>query len=128
MCKTAAAAQGPQAAQAMNRAILILLIPAVGLFSGLFLLAFRSRNAPSAEEEEMALDILRLFDETDTEGWDLHAFFEFVAGDDPAKREAVFDIVERLAEGGYLESRGSDFYTLTADGRRAATQGRLDKW
>jgi hypothetical protein len=127
MCKTAAAAQGAQAAQAMDYAILILLFPAVGLFCGLFLMAFRSRNAPSAEEEETALEILRLFDETDTEGWDLHAFFEFVAGDDPAKREIVFDTVDRLVAGGYLESRGSDFYTLTEKGRKATTRGYLSK-
>lgn len=78
-------------------------------------------------DQEIALDILRLFDEVDTEGWDLHAFFEFVAGDDQAKRIAVLDTVDLLQEYGYLENRGSDFYTLTAKGRRAAVQGYLDE-
>lgn len=76
----------------------------------------------------MALDILRLFDESDTEGWDLHGFFELVAGDDPAKRVAVFDTVDRLVQAGYLEDRGSDFYTLTEKGMKAAARGYLDEW
>jgi DNA-binding PadR family transcriptional regulator len=75
--------------------------------------------------EEMALEILRLYRGAETEGWDLHAFFELAAGDDPERRTAVLDIVDRLTFEGYLESRGSDFYTLTAKGRRAAQEGRL---
>jgi predicted transcriptional regulator len=78
-------------------------------------------------DQEIALDILRLFDETNTQGWDLHAFFEFVAGDDQAKRVAVFDTVDSLVQGGYLENRGSDFYTLTEKGMRAAAQGHVDE-
>jgi len=77
--------------------------------------------------QEIALALLRLFDETDTEGWDLHAFFEFVAGDDQAKRIAVLDTVDLLEQYGYLENRGSDFYTLTADGMNAAARGHLDE-
>ncbi len=75
--------------------------------------------------EEMALEILRLFRGSETEGWDLHAFFELAAGDAPERRAAVLDLVDRLTAEGYLESRGSDFYTLTAKGRRAAQQGRI---
>jgi hypothetical protein len=74
------------------------------------------------EAGDMALELLRLFGETETEGWDLHAFFEMVAGNDPARREAVLDTVDRLVNGGYLESRGADFYTLTEKGLRAARQ------
>jgi hypothetical protein len=76
-------------------------------------------------DQEIALDILRLFDEIDTEGWDLHAFFEFVAGDDQAKRMAVLDTVDLLEQNGYLENRGSDFYTLTEKGMKAAARGTL---
>ena len=77
------------------------------------------------EDDTVELEILRLFNESDTEGWDLHAFFELCAGDDPAKREAVFDAVDRLTEGGYLESRGSDFYTITEQGLKAAQRGAI---
>lgn len=76
----------------------------------------------------MALEILRLFGDTGSEGWDLHAFFELVAGDNPARRETVLDVVDRLVQDGYLESRGSDFYTLTPRGRAAAQQGVIDEW
>jgi hypothetical protein len=40
MCRTAAAAQGPSAMHAMNMAVLLLLLPALALFSGMFVLAF----------------------------------------------------------------------------------------
>ncbi len=40
---------------------------------------------------DMAIEILRLFRETDTEGWDLHSFFELIAGDDPA----VYELLQR---------------------------------
>lgn len=77
---------------------------------------------------QIALEILCLFRESGTEGLDLHTFFEVVAGDDRSRRRAVLDTVERLAEGGYLESRGSDFYTLTDEGLRAARAGQLDRF
>lgn len=48
MCRTALSAQGPEAAEAFNRAILILLVPAVVLFSSVFLLVFR---APKGGDE-----------------------------------------------------------------------------
>jgi hypothetical protein len=74
----------------------------------------------------LALDILRLFDESHTEGWDLHGFFEFVAGDDQEKRLAVLDTVDELSAAGFLQNRGSDFYTLTEKGIRAAVRGSFD--
>ena len=49
---------------------------------------------------------------------DLHTLFE-AGGNNPASRERVLDVVTRLADAGYLESRGSDFYLLTDKGRRA---------
>jgi hypothetical protein len=81
------------------------------------------RNTAS---NEIALRILRLFGEPDAEGWDLHAFFELVAGDDRKGRMEVFDVVDRLVECGYLESQGSDFYTITKEGVRAARTGSVD--
>jgi hypothetical protein len=74
----------------------------------------------------MALEVLRLFSESSTEGLDLHTFFEVVAGDDQVRRYAVLRTVEQLESDGYLESRGSDFYTLTEEGLKAAKTGRLD--
>lgn len=81
-----------------------------------------------AAERETALEILRLFDRTHTGGWDLHVFFELVAGDNPSRREAVLGVVDRLVQCGYLESRGSDFYTLTDQGMEAAKRGQIDEW
>jgi len=51
MCRTAAA-RDPAAARALNLGILLLFIPAVALFSGVFLLAFHSRNPENTEESE----------------------------------------------------------------------------
>jgi hypothetical protein len=51
MCRTAAAAQGAQAAGTLNVAILILLFPALALFSAVFLLAFRCPEAPAPDKE-----------------------------------------------------------------------------
>ncbi len=45
MCRTAAAAQDALAAQALDAGIVVLLVPAVALFTGVFLLAFRSDAA-----------------------------------------------------------------------------------
>jgi hypothetical protein len=73
---------------------------------------------------DIALQVLRLFREPDTEAWDLHAFFEFTGGDEPERRAEVLDVVEALAAKGYLNSRGSDFYTLTGKGAAAARQGK----
>ena len=50
MCRTAAAAQGPEAARAMNTGVLLLLTPAVALFTGIFALAFLCARGRGAEE------------------------------------------------------------------------------
>jgi len=71
----------------------------------------------------LELEILRLYSGSNREGWDLHTFFE-LAGD-AHDRAAVLDIVDALVAGGYLESRGSDFYTLTTKGKEAAQRGSL---
>lgn len=44
MCRNAAAAQGPEAAGALDLAILVLLAPAVALFCGVYYFSFRYRN------------------------------------------------------------------------------------
>jgi hypothetical protein len=81
-----------------------------------------------AADETIALELLRLFREPDSEAWDLHAFFEFTGGDEPGRREAVLDVVEALVREGYLDSRGSDFYTLTGKGFEAARRGEIEAW
>jgi hypothetical protein len=50
MCRAAAAAQGPEAAKALNEAILILLLPAVALFCGAFVLAVRGNRSSDRDE------------------------------------------------------------------------------
>lgn len=57
MCRTAMAAQQAKAIGAFNHAILILLVPAVALFSGMFLWAIRFRNEVPPGEESGALDV-----------------------------------------------------------------------
>jgi hypothetical protein len=45
MCRNAAAAQGAAAARALDLGILILLVPAVSMFCGIYWLAVRRRGA-----------------------------------------------------------------------------------
>ena len=52
MCRTALASQGRSATDAFDRAILILLVPAVTMFSGVLLLAFRMARSAGTEEPE----------------------------------------------------------------------------
>lgn len=68
--------------------------------------------------DELSRRVLKLFVEMGGESLDLHILFE-AGGNDPATRERVLDAVIHLADAGYLESRGSDFYALTEKGRRA---------
>jgi hypothetical protein len=75
---------------------------------------------------DTAVKILRLFREHEGEAWDLHSFFEFTGGDEPERRAAVLDIVDALVAAGYLESRGSDFYTITPTGLEAARRGVIE--
>src|SRR6266436_4785240 len=67
--------------------------------------------------DELSRQVLKLFIAMATESLDLHTLFE-AGGNDPASRERVLDVVTRLADAGYLESQGSDFYLLTDKGRR----------
>ncbi len=50
MCREVAAAQGVEAAAALDVAILILLVPAVGMFCGVYVLAFRHRDPEELDE------------------------------------------------------------------------------
>jgi len=63
--------------------------------------------------------ILRAFTEMRLELLDLHVFFE-AAGNEPAARERVVDAIDELQREGLIESRGGDFYSLTATGVEAA--------
>ena len=65
------------------------------------------------------LSILRALTEMKREQLDLHVFFE-AAGNEPADRERVLDAVDELQREGLIESRGGDFYSLTATGVEAA--------
>jgi DNA-binding PadR family transcriptional regulator len=65
------------------------------------------------------LSILRTLAETNREKLDLHTLFE-VAGNDPNERARIIEEIEDLQSEGFIESRGSDFYTLTEKGRAAA--------
>ena len=73
--------------------------------------------------ERLEMRILRLFGGSDREAWDLHAFFD-LAGD-AEDRRTVLDTVDAMVAEGYLESRGSDFYTLTEKGKEAAERGSI---
>ena len=52
MCRTAASAQGEHAMRAMNAAILVLLVPAVALFCGVYVLAIRGDGRPDSGKGE----------------------------------------------------------------------------
>jgi len=51
MCRTALETQGPHAATMINLAIMVLLFPAVALFSGVYYVAFRSAKSVESEVE-----------------------------------------------------------------------------
>ena len=79
----------------------------------------RFRRASTFLGKLLSRQVLKLFIAMGAESLDLHTLFE-AGGNDPASRQRVLDVVTRLADTGYLESRGSDFYLLTDKGRRAA--------
>jgi hypothetical protein len=68
--------------------------------------------------DELAHRVLRLFREMDSESLDLHTLFE-AGGNDPTARQQVLDVIMRLVDTGYLESRSGDFYSLTAKSQSA---------
>jgi hypothetical protein len=68
--------------------------------------------------DELTRRLLKLFIEMGSESLDLHTLFE-AGGNDPESRKRVLDVVTGLVDTGLLESRGSDFYSLTDKGRKA---------
>lgn len=69
--------------------------------------------------DDLTRRVLKLFLDMGSESLDLHTLFE-AGGNDPASRERVLDAVRNLVDAGFLESQGSDFYSLTSKGRKAA--------
>ena len=69
--------------------------------------------------DDLARRVLKLFIDMGSERLDLHTLFE-AGGNDPVSRQRVLDVVMRLVDSGFLESRSSDFYVLTSKGRKAA--------
>lgn len=51
MCRTAVESN-PEIAGALNTGIIVLLTPAVALFTGVFFVAFRYHNSPTDDERE----------------------------------------------------------------------------
>jgi glutaredoxin len=68
--------------------------------------------------------ILTTFDQLGRASLDLHTLLEFVGGNPPDQREAVFDSVSALLKNGLLEDSGGDFYRRTEDGRIAVAGPR----
>ncbi|HEY3138473.1 MAG TPA: hypothetical protein VGL29_20785 [Blastocatellia bacterium] len=66
----------------------------------------------------MTRRVLQLFGELNQDSLDLHTLFE-AGGNDPRAREQVFDVVHQLVSDGFLDERGSDFYSITPKGQAA---------
>ena len=69
----------------------------------------------------LSLRVLRLFGEMGKDRLDLHSLFE-AAGNEPAERQEVLDVIEELTRAGMMEACGGDFYTLTERGKTAIVQ------
>jgi len=67
--------------------------------------------------EPLKSRVLEMFTNMKKEVLDLHVLFE-AGGNDPGERERVLDAIKELVAEGLLESRGSDFYALTRQGKR----------
>jgi DNA-binding PadR family transcriptional regulator len=68
--------------------------------------------------DDLARRVLNIFTQMKNDTLDLHTLLE-AGGNDPAAREQVIEVVARLSREGFLEERGSDFYTLTDKGQEA---------
>ena len=73
--------------------------------------------------DEMKRRVLGMFEQLGKETLDLHELFEAGGNEADARREVLY-AVEGLVEEGLLEERGADFYALTAEGKRAASEAR----
>ena len=68
-----------------------------------------------------SLRVLRLFEEMGKNRLDLHVLFE-AAGNEPAERQGVLDVIDELTRAGMLDACGGDFYALTEKGRGVIAQ------
>jgi hypothetical protein len=66
--------------------------------------------------KQLALRVLRLFEEMGKDRLDLHVLFG-AGGNEPSERRRVLDVVDELTRAGMLEACGGDFYALTEKGR-----------
>jgi len=73
--------------------------------------------------DQLTRSVLGSFGHWGKESLDLHTLFE-AGGNDPEARTRVFDIIERLVKEGLLREEGNDFYSLTDQGRAAASDRR----
>jgi hypothetical protein len=71
--------------------------------------------------DDLTRRVLQLFGELNQETLDLHTLFE-AGGNDPRAREQVFDVVHQLVSDGFLDERGSDFYSITPKGLAAVNK------
>ncbi len=71
--------------------------------------------------DEISTLVLRSFRRWNKEKLDLHELFE-AGGNDPERRTAVFDAVEKLVAQGLLNEEGNDFYSLTEKGKHASSE------
>ncbi len=74
--------------------------------------------------DDLKLRVLSMFDELAKPELDLHELFE-AGGNDADARLQVFHAVEWLAERGFLEERGNDFYSLSDSGGEALQTRRV---
>jgi hypothetical protein len=64
----------------------------------------------------LSLRVLRMFGEMGKDRLDLHSLFE-AAGNEPAERQEVLDVIEELTNDRMMEACGGDFYRLTERGK-----------
>ena len=69
----------------------------------------------------LSLRVMRLFEEMGKNRLDLHVLFE-AAGNEPAERRGVLDVIDELTRADMLDACGGDFYALTEKGRGVIAQ------
>ena len=69
----------------------------------------------------LSLRVMRSFEEMGKNRLDLHVLFE-AAGNEPAERQGVLDVIDELTRAGMLDACGGDFYALTEKGRGVIAQ------
>ena len=69
----------------------------------------------------LSLRVMRSFEEMGKNRLDLHVLFE-AAGNEPAERRGVLDVIDELTRADMLDACGGDFYALTEKGRGVIAQ------